>query len=65
MDAVKFLGRANTLKLRDLNEGEDIKGIYSALDSYDSIIPGDIILAQNDTPDYAYFGELNAHLAIR
>ncbi|MGM7317981.1 cytidylyltransferase domain-containing protein [Idiomarina sp. ST10R2A5] len=61
----KFLGRAKTLKLRKLKKGEDFKGIYSALHSYDTIIPNDIILVENDTPDYAYFGELNANLAIR
>lgn len=61
----KFLGRAKTLKLRALNEGEDFKGIYTALTSYNTIIPNDIIVVENDTPDYAYFGELNANLAIR
>mgnify|MGYP000250280546 CR=1 FL=1 len=62
---VKVLGRAKTLKLRKLEEGEDFRGIYNALFSYDTITPGDIILVENDIPDYAYFGELNANLAIR
>jgi regulator of RNase E activity RraA/CMP-N-acetylneuraminic acid synthetase len=61
----KFLGRAKTLKLRALKEGEDFKGIYNALHSYNTIIPNDIIVVENETPDYAYFGELNANLAIR
>jgi regulator of RNase E activity RraA/CMP-N-acetylneuraminic acid synthetase len=61
----KILGRAKTLKLRALDEGEDFKGIYNALDSYNTIIPNDIILVENETPDFAYFGELNANLAIR
>lgn len=61
----KFLGRAKTLKLRRLNDGEDFKGIYTALKSYNTIIPNDIIVVENETPDYAYFGELNANLAIR
>ena len=61
----KLLGRAKTLKLRKLNEGEDFKGIYDALYSYDTIVPDDIILVENETPEYAYFGELNANLAIR
>jgi len=61
----KFLGRAKTLKLRKLKDGEDFKGIYSALHSYNTIVPNDIILVENETPDYAYFGELNANLAIR
>jgi regulator of RNase E activity RraA len=62
---VKLLGRAKTLKLRKLEEGECFKGIYDALHSYDTIVPDDIILVENETPDYAYFGELNANLAIR
>jgi regulator of RNase E activity RraA/CMP-N-acetylneuraminic acid synthetase len=65
VDGVKFLGRAKTLKLRSLKDGEDFKGIYHALNSYKTIIPNDIILVENETPDYAYFGELNANLAIR
>ena len=65
IDGVKLLGRAKTLKLRKLKEGESFKGIYDALRSYETIIPNDIILVENETPDYAYFGELNANLAIR
>lgn len=61
----KILGRAKTLKLRPLQEGEDFKGIYHALHSYATIIPNDIIMVENQTPEYAYFGELNANLAIR
>lgn len=61
----KLLGRAKTLKLRKLNDGEDFRGIYNALHSYDTIIPDDIIIVENEMPEYAYFGELNANLAIR
>lgn len=61
----KFLGRAKTLKLRPLEEGEDFKGIYKALKSYETIVPNDIIMVENQTPEFAYFGELNANLAIR
>lgn len=61
----KFLGRAKTLKLRVLREDEDFKGIYDALYSYNTIVPNDIIVVENEVPDYAYFGELNANLAIR
>ena len=39
-DNSKVLGRAKTLKLRKLEYGEDFKGIYDALNSYDSIVPG-------------------------
>lgn len=61
----KVIGRAKTLLLRPLEPGEDFKGIYDALSSYDTIVPDDIIVVENETPEYAYFGELNAHLAIR
>lgn len=61
----KMLGRANTLKLRALREGEDFRGIYHALQSYHSVIPHDIIMVENEVGQYAYFGELNANLAIR
>jgi len=61
----KMLGRAKTLKLRKLELGECFRGIYDALHSYDTIVPNDIILVENEISDYAYFGELNANLAIR
>lgn len=64
-DGAKLLGRAKTLKLRMLDEGESFKGIYDALYSYETIVPDDIILIENEVPEYAYFGELNANLAIR
>lgn len=62
---VKMLGRANTLRLRALREGEDFRGIYQALESYRTVIPNDIIMVENEVGQYAYFGELNANLAIR
>ncbi len=65
LEHTRVLGRAKTLKLRKLNYGEDFKGIYDALKSYDTIIPGDFILVENEISEYAYFGELNANLAIR
>lgn len=61
----KLLGRAKTLKLRKLKENENFDGIYNALNSYSTIIPNDIIIVENEVDDYAYFGELNANLAIR
>lgn len=62
---VKILGRATTLKLRKLKDRETSEGIYDALKSYKTIIPGDIIIVENECSDYAYFGNLNASLAIR
>ena len=61
----KVLGKANTLKLRKLKEGEDFNGIYKALESYKGISENDIIVVENELKDYAYFGDLNARLAIR
>ncbi len=61
----KLLGRAKTLKIRELNENEDFRGIYNALDSYKTIVPNDIIIVENECSDFAYFGEMNANLAIR
>lgn len=61
----KLLGRASTLRLRALHEGEDFNGIYKALESYEEICENDIIVVENELKDYAYFGDLNARLAIR
>lgn len=61
----KFLGRAKTLRLRILDDGEDFRGIYNALYSYATIVPNDVIVVENEANEYAYFGELNANLAIR
>jgi regulator of RNase E activity RraA/CMP-N-acetylneuraminic acid synthetase len=61
----KLLGRANTLRLRSLKEGEDFRGIYNALASYEGIADNDIIVVENEEKDYAYFGDLNTRLAIR
>lgn len=61
----KLLGRTKTLKLRKLEKGEDFKGIYKALNSYDSVVPNDIIVVENEINEFAYFGDLNANLAIR
>lgn len=61
----KIMGYAKTLKLRKLEKGEDYRSIYDALKSYDTIVPHDIIVVENECNQFAYFGELNANLAIR
>lgn len=61
----KVFGRARTLKIRRMEKGEDFKGIYDALKSYAEISDNDIIVVENECPDYAYFGELNTMLSIR
>ena len=60
-----ILGRANTLRLRALKDGEDFHGIYDALASYQGISENDVIVVENELKDYAYFGDLNARLALR
>lgn len=61
----KILGRANTLKIRHLNVEEDDVRIYDALNTYSLVKEGDIIIVDTDVPERAYFGDLNANLAIR
>lgn len=62
---VKLMGRANTLKLSKLAPHEDYRGIYDGLKTYQRITPGEIIVVENQVSERAYFGELNAHLAVR
>ncbi len=60
------LGVAKTLELRRLKKkGDDWKGIYTALGSYSFVRPGDVIVVKNDVKEFAYFGDLNANIAIR
>lgn len=64
----KLFGRAKTLELRRLGPGDAPdawKGIYGALESYRFVRPGDVIMVATDVPERAYFGDLNANLAIR
>jgi regulator of RNase E activity RraA len=59
-----FLGYAKTLQLQPL-EDKNWKSIFKALESYDFIEPGDVIVVATDVPDKAYFGDLNATFAMR
>lgn len=61
----RFLGRAKTLELDSTRDGESWRGIYDALDSYQFVRPGDVIVVQNRVSERAYFGNLNAQLAMR
>ncbi|QAY76997.1 cytidylyltransferase domain-containing protein [Sphingosinicella sp. BN140058] len=67
----KILGRARTLELTRLEDPSDRspggkwKGIYDALQSYQFVRPGDVVMVATDVPERAYFGDLNANLAIR
>lgn len=64
-----ILGRARTLQLAALPAGPHPRagwdGIYGALDSYRFVRPGDVIMVATEVPDRAYFGDLNAGLALR
>lgn len=64
----RVLGRAKTLQIGALGPDdapETWKGIYGALQSYAFVRPGDVIMVANEAPQFAYFGDLNANLAIR
>lgn len=60
-----FFGRAKTLLLDRCQQGESWQGIYDALDSYQFVRPGDVIMVENRVKDRAYFGNLNCQLAMR
>lgn len=59
------LGVAKTLELKPLGDGDHWKGIYDALSTYEFVRPGDVIVVNNQVPSAAYFGDLNANIAIR
>lgn len=64
----KIMGRAKTLQLGTVKRdapSDAWKGIYGALQSYDFVRQGDVIMVANEVPSRAYFGDLNASLAIR
>lgn len=61
----RFFGRAKTLLLDEPRPGEDWRGIYDALGSYAFVRPGDVIMVENRVQWHAYFGNLNAQLAMR
>ncbi len=61
----KVLGRAKTLQIDLCPDDEDFKKIYDGLNLYDHVVSNDVIVVANKIPDYAFFGELNANLALR
>jgi len=61
----RFFGKAKTLLLDKPTASESWTGIYDALDSYQFVRPGDVVVVENRVPDHAYFGNLNAQLALR
>lgn len=61
----KICGRAKTIKVEKIKEGESETGIYKGLEIFDTIDKGDIIVVSNELKESAYWGELNSNLAIR
>ncbi len=60
-----FFGRAKTLLIDKLEDSKDWRKIYNALESYNFITAGDVIVVDNKVEGHAYFGNLNAQLALR
>lgn len=61
----KIFGRARTMQIDACRDGERYEKIYDGLQLYKSVGPGDIIVVANTIPEFAFFGGLNANLAIR
>lgn len=65
LPASKLFGRAKTMQIDLCADDDDFKKIYDSLNLYDHVVSNDIIVVSNNIPDYAFFGELNANLALR
>jgi regulator of RNase E activity RraA/CMP-N-acetylneuraminic acid synthetase len=61
----KMLGRAKTLQIDVCPDQSQFHKIYDSLSLYDHVVPNDVIVVANGVPEYAFFGELNASLAMR
>ncbi|WCJ58180.1 NTP transferase domain-containing protein [Fontisphaera persica] len=61
----KILGRAKTLQIDVCADDEDFRKIYEGLNLYDHVVSNDVIVVANHAPGFAFFGELNANLAVR
>jgi regulator of RNase E activity RraA/CMP-N-acetylneuraminic acid synthetase len=62
----RLMGRARTLELAALDDPPSgWEGIYGALESYRFVRQGDVIVVATGVPGRAYFGDLNAGLALR
>jgi len=46
-------------------DDEDFRKIYDSLNLYDHVVSNDVVVVANRAPGYAFFGELNANLAVR
>jgi regulator of RNase E activity RraA len=61
----KIFGRAKTMQIDACTDDADYRQIYDGLNLYDHVVSNDIIVVANHVPGYAFFGELNANLAVR
>lgn len=61
----KFIGRAKTLEIKEMGPSDNYKDIYRSMDLYDFVRRNDVVVVKNNVPHLAFFGELNASLAIR
>jgi regulator of RNase E activity RraA/CMP-N-acetylneuraminic acid synthetase len=61
----KILGRAKTMQIDPCSDDQDFRKIYDSLNLYDHVVCNDVVVVSNRAPGFAFFGELNANLAIR
>jgi regulator of RNase E activity RraA/CMP-N-acetylneuraminic acid synthetase len=61
----KIFGRAKTMQIDVCRDDDDFRKIYDSLNLYDHVVSNDVVVVANHAPGYAFFGELNANLAIR
>lgn len=61
----KIFGRAKTMQIDLCKDDEDFRKIYDSLNLYDHVVSNDVVVVANRAPGYAFFGELNANLAVR
>ncbi len=61
----KIFGRAKTMQIDLCTDDDDFRRIYDSLNLYDHVVSNDVIIVANHAPGYAFFGELNANLAVR
>lgn len=59
-----LFGRASTIEIGPC-EPDEAHGIYDGLRTYESMAPETIVVVKNRVEGLAYFGELNARLALR
>lgn len=64
----RVVGLAKTISLRAItaeDQPDAWRGIFETLQIYDFVQQGDVILIATDVPEKAFFGDLNASLALR